>query len=72
MNFHNDWWLLLYPHYKDFIARATTFTAIKGAYILRRHRIERYAVSHVPIILSVHIYLGACSEPASPTAPVTL
>lgn len=29
----------------------------------------RYAASHVPIILSIHIYLGACSEPASPTAP---
>ena len=34
--------------------------------------IMRYAASHVPIILSIHIYLGACSEPASPTVPVTL
>lgn len=32
----------------------------------------RYAASHVPITLSVHIYLGACSEPASPTVPITL
>lgn len=51
------------------ITRASTLVPplsqqFKVLIVLRHHRnILRYATSYVPITLSLHIYLGACSEP---------
>ena len=43
----------------------------KQLIVLRLYRIMRIVDCHVPIILSVHIPLGACYEPADLDVPIT-
>jgi len=51
---------------------ATTLPTIKTAYCSSPVPLTRIVGCHVPITLSLHIYLGACSEPDSLAMPLTL
>lgn len=44
----------------------------KQLIVLRLYRIMRIVDCHVPIILSLHIYLGVCYRPDSLAVPLTL
>ena len=55
--------LLYQPVYYCWDAKRTHFAV--GLWDFYPHRLKRYAVFHVPIILSVHIYLGSTEKAKS-------